>query len=96
MNTATHVPNADTIPDTENMTSVIQLLDVQEHPIAKGDIIKKGFDRKAAAEQCLAYLHDLSQLPGCLRYTGDVINCAPDYNFSFLKTTLCWEQQNSW
>ena len=37
-----------------------------------------GFDRKTDVEQCMAYLHGLSQLTGCPRYTGDIIilcNC---------------------
>ena len=50
-----------------------QLLDGQEYPVAKGDIIKKGFDREAAVEQCVAYLYWLSQLPGYPRYTSDII-----------------------
>ena len=40
--------------------SVRQLLDGQEHPVSEGDIIKKGFDRKAAVERCVAYLYFLS------------------------------------
>ena len=66
-----HVPNANTAPETENKTSVRQLLDGQEYPVEECDIIKKGFDRKAAVEICVAYLHGLSQLPGCPRYTSD-------------------------
>ena len=53
--------------------SVRQLLDGQEYPVAKGDIIKKRFYREADVEQCLAYLHALSQLPGCPSYIGDRI-----------------------
>ena len=36
-------------------------------------LYKKGFGRKAADEQYVAYLHGISQLPGCPRYTGDII-----------------------
>ena len=68
-----HVPNANTAPETENKTSVRQLLDGQEYPVEECDIIKKGFDCEAAIERCVAYLHGLSQLPGCSRYTGDRI-----------------------
>ena len=50
-----------------------QLLDHQEYPIAKGDIIKKGFYREAAVETCMAYLHGLSQLLVCRRYNSDII-----------------------
>ena len=47
INTAPHSPNATTAPDAKNKTSVRQLLDGQEYPVAKGDIIKKGFYREA-------------------------------------------------
>ena len=57
----------------ENKTSVRKLLDGQEYNVAKGGIIKKGFGRKSAVEQCVAYLHSLSQLTVCPRYTGDLI-----------------------
>ena len=50
-----------------------QLLDGQEYPIEKGDIIKKGFDREAAVEKPVAHLNGLSQLIGCPRYTGDIL-----------------------
>ena len=40
--------------------TVRQLLDGQEYPVAKGDIIKKGFDHEASVEGCVAYLHGLS------------------------------------
>ena len=50
--------------------SVIQLLDGQEYPFAKGDIIKKGFYREADVEQCVAYLHDISQFQDILYITG--------------------------
>ena len=73
MNTAPHSPNSATDPDAENKTSVRQLLDGQEYPVAKGDIINKGFDRKASVEKCVAYLNVISQLTGCPRYTGDII-----------------------
>ena len=53
--------------------SVRQLIDGQEYPVAKGDIIKKGFHWEAAVEWCVTYLHGLSQLPGCPRYNGDRI-----------------------
>ena len=67
-----------------------QLLDGKEYPAAKGDIIKKGFDAEAAIGQCVAYLHGLSQLMVCPRYTGDIIilcNCLqllPIYNNTML------------
>ena len=73
MNTSHHSPNADTCPDMENKTSVRQLLDGQEYPVTKGDIIKKGFDCKSAVERCLAFLHGIFQLNGCPRYTGEKI-----------------------
>ena len=73
MNTAPHAPNAATVPDAENMTSMRQLLDGQEYPVAKCDIIKKGFESKAAVEKCMAYLHGFYQLPGCPRHTGNII-----------------------
>ena len=47
MNIAPHTPNADTTSDAENKMSVIQLLDGQGYPVAKGDIIKTEFDRQA-------------------------------------------------
>ena len=58
INTAPHSPNADTAPDAdsttaENKTSVRQLIDGQEYPISKGDIINMGFDSEAAVEQCM-------------------------------------------
>ena len=59
MNTAPHAPNVATDPDAENKTSVIQQLCGQEYPVAKGDIIKKGFDWKSAVERRVAYLHGL-------------------------------------
>ena len=68
-----HAPNAVTTPDEQNKMSVRQLIDVQGYPVAKGGIIKKGFDCEAAVERCVAYLHGLSQLPGCPRCTGDRI-----------------------
>ena len=73
MNTAPHAPNTDTSTYAENKTSVRQLLDGQEYPVAKGDIIKKGFGRKAAVERCVTYLHGSYQVPGCPRYTCDII-----------------------
>ena len=54
MMTASHAPNAATFPYTENKTSVRQLLDGREYPVAKGDIIKKGFYCEAAVERCVA------------------------------------------
>ena len=60
MNASLHAPNSATDPDAENKTSVRQLLDGQEYSVVKSDIIKKGFDRKSAVEQCVAYLHGLS------------------------------------
>ena len=48
-----------------------KLLDNQEYPVAKGGTIKKGFDCENAAEICVAYLHRISQLPECPRYTSD-------------------------
>ena len=51
INTAPHSPNV--------KMSVWQLLDGQEYPVAKGDSIKKGFDREAAVERFVAYLHGL-------------------------------------
>ena len=59
MNTAPHAPNTVTSPDTENKTSVRQLLDGQEYPVSKGDIIKKGFDREVSVERCVTYLHGI-------------------------------------
>ena len=73
MNTALHAPNSATAPDAENKTSVRKLLYGQEYPVAKVDIIKKGFDCKASVEKCVAYINEISQLPGCPRYTGDII-----------------------
>ena len=78
INTDPHVTNATTVPDAaaataENKMSVRQLLDGQEYPVAKGDIIKKGFDHEYVVEICVAYLHGLSQLPFCPRYTGYII-----------------------
>ena len=54
-----------------------QLLDGQEYPAAKVYIIKKGFYREAAVEQCMAYLHGLYQLPSCPRYTSNIITSLP-------------------
>ena len=59
INTAPHPPNAGTDLDSAattavNKTSVIPWLDGLEYPFAKGDIIKKSFDIKAAVERCLA------------------------------------------
>ena len=78
INTFLHEPNIATAPDAanttaENKTSVRKLIGGQEYPVANGDISKKGFDRKAAVEKFRAYLHDLFQLPGYPRYTGDRI-----------------------
>ena len=73
MNTTPHETNAVTASDMENNKSVRKLLDGQEYPVAKGDIIKKGLDRKAAVEWCVAYLHGLYQLPVCPMYTGERI-----------------------
>ena len=73
MQTNTHVQNAATDSYAENNTSVRQVIDSQEYPVAKGDIIKKGFYLKAAVEKCVAYLHGLSQFPGCNSYKGDII-----------------------
>ena len=50
-----------------------QLLNGQEYPVAKGDIIKKGFDLEAIIEWCVAFLHGFSQLPDCPRYTIHII-----------------------
>ena len=50
-----------------------QLLDGQEYPVAKGDILKKGFGRKADVELCVSYLHGLSQLTGYPSNTSDMI-----------------------
>ena len=74
INTPPHSPKSATDPDAdattaEDKTSVRQLIDGKEYPVAKVDIIKKGFDCKAAVELCVAYLHGLSQLLGCPRYT---------------------------
>ena len=49
INTDPHTPNAANAPDSaaataENKMSVRKLLDGQEYPVAKGDIINKGFD----------------------------------------------------
>ena len=54
MKTALHSPNAYTDLDAENKTSVRQLLYGQEYPVAKGDIINKGFDQKKYVERCVA------------------------------------------
>ena len=40
MDTVLHTPNAFATPDAENKTSMIQLLDGQEYPVARGDIFK--------------------------------------------------------
>ena len=50
-----------------------QLLDGQEYYVTKGDIIKERFDCEATVEQCMSYLHGISQLPSYTRYTGDRI-----------------------
>ena len=54
--TAPHKPISSTVPDTvavttENKMSVRQLIDGQEYPVIKCDIIKKGFDHTAAVER---------------------------------------------
>ena len=59
INTSPHTPNASTASDSaaatvENYTSVIQLLDGQEYPVAKGDNIKKVFDNEVSVSQCVA------------------------------------------
>ena len=53
--------------------SARKLLDGQEYPVAKGDIIKKGFDHEAAVERRVAYLHGIYQLKGSTKYTSDRI-----------------------
>ena len=73
-----HSPNDTTLPDAtaataENKMSARQLIHGQEHPVTKGDIIKKGFYRESAAEKFVACLHGIYQLPGCPRYTVDII-----------------------
>ena len=78
INTAPHAPNAATTPDSatitsENQTYVRQLIDDQEYPVAEIDIIKKGFDSKAAVERCVDYLHGLYKLMVCYKYTCDRI-----------------------
>ena len=50
-----------------------QLLDGQEYPVSKVDIIKKVFDHEASVELFVAYLHGLYQLTSCPSYTGDRI-----------------------
>ena len=50
MNPVSHAPNTATSPDIENKVSVRQLLDGQEYPVAKGYIIKKGFDIESTVE----------------------------------------------
>ena len=50
-----------------------QLLDVQEYPVTKVNIIMKGFYCEADVEKCVAYLHGLYQLPGYTRYTSYTI-----------------------
>ena len=65
INTTLNAHNAATDPDSdlataENKMTARQLLDGQEYPVAKGDIIKKGFDHEASVEGCVAYLHGLS------------------------------------
>ena len=50
-----------------------QLLDGQEYPVTKGDIIKNGFDHEAYVDQFMFFPHVLSQLLVCPRYTGDRI-----------------------
>ena len=57
----------------ENKMSVRQLLYGQEYPSENGDIIKKIFYCKAAVDWCVAYLHGLSQITDCPRYTGKII-----------------------
>ena len=90
MYTAPYIPNADTSLYAENIMSVIQLLNGQEHPVAKGGTIKKVFDHESVFEWCVAYLYGIYQLPGCPRYTGDIItscNCLqllPIYNNTML------------
>ena len=53
----------------------------QEYTVAKVDIIKKRFDREAAIDQCVVYLHGLSQLPGYPRYNVDRITSCTCLNF---------------
>ena len=71
--TPPHAPDAATSPEVENKISARQLPDRQEYPLAKDDNIKNGFDLKSAVEQCVAYLHGLSQLPDYPNYIGDRI-----------------------
>ena len=59
MNTSPHSPNSATALDAENKMSARQLLDRQEYPVSKCDIIKKGYNRKTAVELCVAYFHGL-------------------------------------
>ena len=73
MNTAPPRTQQCHLPRHWNKTSVRQLLDGQEYPVAKVDIIKKGFGRESSVERCVAYLHGICQLPGCPRYTCDII-----------------------
>ena len=73
-----------------------KLIDGQEYPVAKGGIVKKGFDREAAIERCVAYLHGLSQLTGCPRYTGDRIALFDLLKILPIEKILCWEQRNLW
>ena len=55
---------------------MIQLLDYQEYPVAKVDIVRKGFGHKADVERFVVYLHGLSQIPSCPRYIDDrIISC---------------------
>ena len=93
INSTPHATNAATTPDAENNKSVRQLLDGQEHPVEKGDTIKKGFYSKADFEWCLAYRYGLSYLSVCTRYASDIItSCTflkllPIYNNAMLGAT---------
>ena len=67
-----HRPNDVTAPDAaaataENKTSVRQLLDIQEYTVSKFGIIKKGCRRKEYVDQCVSYLHGISQILVCPR-----------------------------
>ena len=85
-----HSPNAATASDSyinteEKNTSLRQLLDGQEYPVAKVDIIKKIFYYKSTADQCVTYIHGLYQIPVCPRFTSDIIKLLKKFT-----TTQYW------
>ena len=89
MNIYPHATDYATDPDAENKTSARQLLDGQEYHVAKIDILKRGFDQEAAVEQFVAYLHSLSQLPVCPRYTSNIITYFTYFQLLSIEKMIC-------